>query len=124
MRKILMFLLIAIAIQGCQNNKSGQATVEGVLDNPTEYLSKVIKLQGMVSQSNSNKQQFNIIGEKEFEECGVGKCNANEQLPIRFKNSLPKVGDKVEVSGQITKTKEGFVYEAKSIRHIKDISVK
>ncbi|KUJ55347.1 MULTISPECIES: hypothetical protein [Chryseobacterium] len=124
MRKTVIFLLIAFAIQSCQNNKPGIATVEDVLDNPMEFLSQENTIQGVVSQSNSDKQQFSIIGQKEFDKCGIDKCNANEQLPIRFKDSLPKVGDKVEVSGQITKTEEGFIYEAKSIRDIKDISDK
>jgi len=122
MKRIVTILFIAFAIQGCQNSSSETASVEDVLDNPTEFLNQEIKIEGVVSQSNSDKQQFSIIGEKEFDECGIDKCNANEQLPIRFKDNLPKVGDKVEVFGQITKTEEGFIYEAKTIRNIKDIS--
>lgn len=70
-----------------------------VLNNPNEFLSQEIKIEGVVSQSDSDEQQFSIIGEKEFDECRIEKYNANEQLPIRFKNELPQVGDKVEVSG-------------------------
>lgn len=124
MRQIVAILLIAFAIQGCKNSSSQMASVEDILDNPTEFLSQEIEVQGVVSQSNSDKQQFSIIGEKEFDKCEIGKCNANEQLPIRFKNSLPKVGDKVEVFGQVTKTEEGFIYEAKTVREIKDIQGK
>lgn len=124
MRKVFAFLIITIAIQSCQNGISRQVTVENILNNPTAYINQGIKLQGVVSLLSSGKQQFNIIGEKEFEDCKIGECNANKQLPIRFKNGLPKVGDKVEVSGQIIKTKEGFIHEAKSIRHIKSISGK
>lgn len=124
MRRILTFLHIVIAIQSCQNNKSEQATVEDVLNNPTEYINQAVNIQGIVSQLNYDKQQFSIIGEKEFDKCGIAKCNVNEQLPIRVKESLPEVGDKIEVSGQITKTEEGFIYEAKTIRYIKDISGK
>jgi|GEM_PF-4832296 len=115
MRKTVIFLLIAFAIQSCQNNKPGIATVEDVLDNPMEFLSQENTIQGVVSQSKIDKQLFYIIGEKEFKKCGIDKCNANEQLPIRFKSELPQVGDKVEVFGQITKTDEGFIYEAKSM---------
>jgi hypothetical protein len=121
MKKLVIVLLIAFTIQGCKNSNSDIASVEDVLDNPTEFLSQEIKIEGVVSQSNSDKQQFSIIGEKEFDECGIDKCNANEQLPIRFESGLPQVGDKVEVFGQITKTEEGFIYEAKTIRNIKDI---
>jgi hypothetical protein len=121
MKKILTILFIAFVIQGCKNSNTGIASVEDVLDNPTEFLSQEIKIKGVVSQSNFDKQQFSIIGDKEFKECGIGKCNVNEQLPIRFKSELPQVGDKVEVFGQITKTEEGFIYEAKTIRNIKDI---
>ena len=124
MRKIVTILLIAFAIQGCKNSSSKMASVEDILNNPTEFLNQEIEVQGVVSQSKIDKQLFYIIGEKEFVKCGIDKCNANEQLPIRFKNELPQVGDKVEVFGQITKTEEGFIYEAKNIRHIKDISVK
>ncbi len=115
MKKIVTILLIAFAIQGCKNSSSEMASVEDVLDNPTEFLNQEIKIEGVVSQSNSDKHQFSIIGEKEFKKCGIDKCNANEQLPIRFKSELPQVGDKVEVFGQITKTDEGFIYEAKSM---------
>jgi len=121
MKKILASLLIIFAIQSCQNKKSEFATVEDVLDNPTEFLNQEIKIQGIVSKSNSTKQQFSIIGEKEFDKCGIGKCNANEQLPIRFKEDLPEIGEKIEVVGQITKTEKGFIYEAKNIKNIKDI---
>lgn len=121
MRRIATILLIAFVIQGCKNNSSETASVEDVLDNPTEFLNQEIRIEGVVSQSNSDNQQFSIIGDKEFKECGIGKCNANEQLPIRFKSELPQVGNKVEVLGQITKTEEGFIYEAKIIRNIKDI---
>jgi len=119
---ILTVLLIAIAVQSCQNSKSKTATVEDVLNNPTEYLNQEVSIQGIVSQVDSARQQFSIIGEKEFDKCGVDKCNANEQLPVRYKEALPAFKDKVEISGQITKTEKGFVYEAKSIRNIKDIS--
>jgi hypothetical protein len=122
MRRIVTILLIAFAIQGCKNSSSETASVEDVLDNPTEFLNQKIKIEGVVSLSSTDKQQFSIIGDKEFKECGISECNANEQLPIRFKSELPQVGDKVEVSGQITKTEEGFIYEAKTIRNIKDIS--
>jgi hypothetical protein len=121
MRRIVTILLIAFLIQGCKNSSSETASVEDVLDNPTEFLSQEIKIEGVVSQSNSVKQQFSIISDKEFKECGISKCNANEQLPIRFKSELPEVGNKVEVSGQISKTEEGYIYEAKTIRNIKDI---
>ena len=123
MRRIVTILLIAFLIQSCKNGSSETASVEDVLDNPTEFLNQEIRIEGVVSQSNSDKQQFSIIGEKEFDKCGIDKCNANEQLPIRFKDNLPKVGDKVEVFGQITKTEEGFIYEGKTIRNIKDIPV-
>jgi hypothetical protein len=121
MRRIVTILLIAFTIQGCKNNSSELASVEDVLNNPTEFLNQEIKIEGIVSQLVSDKQQFSIISDKEFEECGIAKCNANEQLPIRFKNELPQVGGKVEVFGKITKTEEGFIYEAKTIRNIKDI---
>lgn len=122
MRKILAVLLITIAVQSCQNSKSEILTLEDVLNNPTEYLNQEVTIQGIVSQTNSDRQQFSIIGEKEFDKCGIDKCNANDQLPIRFKDNFPKVSDKVEVSGQIIKTEKGFVYEAKTIKIIKDIS--
>ncbi len=122
MKTIFAVLLMALSVQSCQNRKSDLTTVEDVLNNPAEYLNREVSIQGIVSGVDSARQQFRIIGEKEFEECGVDKCNANEQLPVRFKEALPAIKDRVEVSGQITKTEKGFVYEAKSVRNIKDIS--
>ncbi len=122
MKTIFAVLLMALSVQSCQNRKSDLTTVEDVLNNPAEYLNREVSIQGIVSRVDSARQQFRIIGEKEFEECGVDKCNANEQLPVRFKEALPAIKDRVEVSGQITKTEKGFVYEAKSVRNIKDIS--
>jgi len=124
MRKILAILLIAIAVQSCENSNSKIATVKNVLNNPSEYINQEVIIRGYVSRVDSDKQQFSIIGEKEFDKCEIDKCNENEQLPIRFKDSLPKIGNKIEVSGRITKTEKGFVYEAKTIRDIKDISSK
>lgn len=121
MKKIVAILLIAFAIISCEGNKTQIASVDDVLNNPSEFISQETKVEGIVSQVNANKQQFSIIGEKEFDKCGIDECNANEQLPIRFKSELPKVGDKIEVFGQIKKTEEGFIYEAKTIRNIKDI---
>jgi hypothetical protein len=121
MKKIVTILLIAFAIVSCQGNKTQIASVDDVLNNPNKFISQETKVEGIVSQVNANKQQFSIIGEKEFDKCGIDKCNANEQLPIRFNSELPKLGDKIEVFGQITKIEEGFIYEAKTIRNIKDI---
>ena len=64
MKKIVTILLIAFAIQGCKNSSSEMASVEDVLDNPTEFLNQEIKIEGVVSQSNSDKHQFSIIGVK------------------------------------------------------------
>jgi len=122
MKKIIAVLVIASVIVSCQENKTQIASVDDVLNNPGEFINQETKVEGIVSQTNANKQQFSIIGEKEFKKCDIGKCNANEQLPIRFKGELPKIGEKIEVVGQITKSEEGFIYEAKTIRNIKDIS--
>jgi len=124
MKKILIVLLITTAVLSCQNSKPKIANLDDVLNNPSEYLNKKVNIQGIVNQIDFDKNQFSIIGKKEFEECGIGKCNINERLPVRFKGDFPTIKDKVEVSGYITKTEKGFIYEAKSIRNIKDLSNK
>ena len=66
MKRILAAFLIEIAAQHCQNSKSEIVTIEDVLNNPTEYLNQGVRIQGIVSQVDSDKQQFSIMGEKGF----------------------------------------------------------
>ena len=121
--KWLLSVLILFLFVGCSENNKGTKVlnVEQVLNEPNNYLNKNISIQGMVNKVNEDKNIFSVISEKEFSECGLGECNVNEQLPVRFQGKLPGLGEKVEIAGIVKKNVKGFIYEAKSIRNVKSL---
>lgn len=119
---ILSILILFLFISCGENNKNSIViNVEQVLNEPKNFLNKNISIQGMVNKVNEDKNIFSVISEKEFSECGLGECNVNGQLPVRFSGKLPGLGEKVEISGIVKKNEKGFIYEAKSVRNIKNL---
>ena len=125
--RYINFLLLILTIFGTtvfgqtNNDEAQQVQVETILKSPGDFLDDAITIYGIVRQSIAEKHLFAIISEKEFKKCGITKCNAAEQLPVRYTGELPNVGDEIQVSGNIKKTEQGFIYEAGSIKNIKDI---
>jgi hypothetical protein len=121
--KWVLTILMVSAFVSCssENKESKVVNVEQVLNEPSDFLNKNILIEGIVNQVNNDKQIFSIISEKEFNECGIGECNVNEQLPVRYSGELPELGNKIEIAGIVKKNDEGFIYEAGSIRDIKDL---
>jgi len=121
--KWLLSVLILLSFVCCgENNKDSKVlNIEQVLNEPKNFLNKNISIQGVVNKVNEDKNIFSVISEKEFSECGLGECNVNEQLPVRFSGKLPGLGEKVEISGIVKKNEKGFIYEAKSVRNIKNL---
>lgn len=115
--------LIVLSVVSCssENKKSKVVNVEQVLNEPKDFLNKNILIEGVVNQVNKDKNIFSVISDKEFSECGIGECNINEQLPVRYSGELPELGKKIEISGIIKKNDKGFIYEAESIRNIKNL---
>ncbi|GBD86838.1 hypothetical protein BMS3Abin03_00762 [bacterium BMS3Abin03] len=121
--KWILTALIVISVVSCssENKESKVVNVEQVLDEPDVFLNKNILIEGVVNQVNKDKNIFSIISEKEFEECGIGECNVNEQLPVRYSGNIPGLGEKIEIAGIVKKNDKGFIYEAESIRNIKNL---
>lgn len=121
--KWLLSVLILLSFVGCgENNKVSRVlNIEQVLNEPKNFLNKNISIQGMVNKVNENKNIFSVISEKEFSECGFGECNVNEQLPVCFLGKLPGLGEKVEIAGIVKKNEKGFIYEAETVRNIKNL---
>ena len=115
---LILFLLVACG----ENNKDSKVlNVEQVLNEPENFLNTDISIQGIVNKVNEDKNIFSVISEKEFSECGLGECNVNDQLPVRFSGKLPGLGEKVEIAGIVKKNEKGFIYEAESVRNIKNL---
>ncbi|VAX29437.1 hypothetical protein MNBD_IGNAVI01-166 [hydrothermal vent metagenome] len=121
--KWYLSILILLLVVGCGENNKGTnvLNVEQVLNKPNNYLNKNISIQGIVNKVNEDKNIFSVISEKEFNECGLGECNVNDQLPVRFSGELPGLGEKVEIAGIVKKNEKGFIYEAESVRNIKNL---
>ena len=121
--KWILTALIVISVVSCssENKESKVVNVEQVLDEPDVFINKNILIEGVVNQVNKDKNIFSIISEKEFEECGIGECNVNEQLPVRYSGNIPGLGEKIEIAGIVKKNDKGFIYEAESIRNIKNL---
>jgi hypothetical protein len=121
--KWILAALIVLSVVSCssETKESKVVNVEQVLNEPIDFLNKNILIEGVVNQVNKDKNVFSVISEKEFEECGIGECNVNEQLPVRYSGELPELGKKVEIAGIVKKNDKGFIYEAESIRNIKNL---
>ena len=121
--KWFLSVLILLLLVGCGENNKGSKVlnVKQVLNEPNNFLNKKILIKGIVNKVNENKNIFSVISEKEFNECGTGDCNVNEQLPVRFHGKLPGLGEKVEIAGIVKKIDKGYIYEAESIRNIKNL---
>ena len=121
--KLLFIILLPLIFWNCgqTDNNSNLVEVEQVLATPTEFANQTLVVQGVVSQVNSDKQLFSLISKKEFEECGIADCNASEQLPIRYNGNLPKVGEKIEITGIVKQIQKGFVCEAQSLRNVENL---
>ena len=121
--KWILIILMCLSIINCssENNESKIVNVEQVLNEPSNFINKNILIEGIVNQVNTDKSLFSIISEEEFNECGISECNVNEQLPVRFSGELPELGEKIEIAGTVKKNDKGFIYEAGSIRNIKNL---
>lgn len=125
MKRVMAVLLIVLiaALAGCSDGQkdSNIVEIEQVIESPVPFLDKQIQIQGVVSQANSDKQLFSVISQREFQECGIAECNANEQLPVRFSGDVPEVGKPVAIIGVVKQAEKGFIYEAESVRNIEDL---
>jgi hypothetical protein len=120
---IAILSLILIFVTGCGNTSgdSNLVEVEQILDKPSAFVNKNALIRGVVNQVNSDKQLFSVISQKEFKECGIADCNANEQLPVRYQGDLPQVGETIEIVGIVKQSEEGFIYEAGSIKSLENL---
>ncbi len=116
-------ILILFLFVGCGGNSHNLKVlnVELVLNEPDNYLNKNILILGIVNKVNEGKNIFSVISEKEFGECGLGECNVNAQLPVRYSGKFPELGEKIEIAGIVKKLIKGFIYEAESVRNIKNL---
>ncbi len=118
----LLFFLMLFSLSNCKvENDSKLVEIEQILEKPAAFANKGILIQGVVNQVNSAKQLFSVISQKEFKECGIGDCNINEQLPIRYVGELPDVGMLLQITGKVKQVEKGFIYEAESIRNIESL---
>lgn len=118
----LLFLLMLFSLSNCKvEDDSNFVEIEQILEKPAAFANQGILIQGVVNQVNSEKQLFSIISQKEFKECGIGACNINEQLPIRYVGELPEVGKLLQITGKVKQIEKGFIYEAESIRNIENL---
>ena len=89
-------------------------TVATVIQHPDKFTGE-FDLVGVVSLVYPGKNLFVVIDTTEFEECGRTDC-ADEQVPVQWNQSMPKVRDIVNIQGQIKKTDKGYIFIAKQVK--------
>jgi hypothetical protein len=59
-----------------------------------------IRVEGVVSAVASDRQALTLIDTRELRECGVTTC-ARFKLPVRWTGAMPRVGEIVQVDGEV-----------------------
>ena len=121
---VMLSVFLVLVVSSCSRSQNDSTTVEveQILKSPTSFVGQTIVVQGIVNQVNDDKQLFSVISQREFLECGIGSCNINAQLPIRYRGQFPSVGKQIQITGKISQVEKGFVYEAQSVKNIEAIS--
>lgn len=120
---LAILVSVSVLIVGCTNNLPQQAqsqqqkyvlNVDDILVDPSAYTGKIV-VQGAVSFANPEKKSFEIIDLKEFDQCGVVTCAINH-LTVNYPNPLPNVKDRVEITGELIRTNQGYVLNAETVK--------
>lgn len=87
--------------------------VDELAANPEHFTGEIV-LRAVVAAANEQERVLSVIDSAEFESCGVLTC-AKNYLPVTFPGKLPPPKTVVEITGQVSKTTKGLVFEAKHV---------
>ena len=104
-------------------NQSGQGnlseilsvpSVQSILESPEQYYGKKVSLQGVVSKTYSQKQQFAVA-----DRVGCSLCtakNAKSSVIIWYAGEIPKYLDIIQITGEVIPEKnKGYHINATSV---------
>jgi len=91
--------------------------VDDVMKNPERYIG-LIRIEGVVSSVSLEKQTIGLIDSQEFALCGVTTC-PSFILPVRWPGPMPHIEDTVQVTGEVQKINEKFVFVAQALENIR-----
>lgn len=87
--------------------------VDDLADAPKKFKGEIV-LRGVIARINAEKGIASVIDEREFKQCGEVGC-ARNYLPVKFSGPLPAPETVVEMTGRVTPTEGGFVFEAQRL---------
>lgn len=119
MRFLLSLVLLSALCMAPKPGWSGGAKevaevgVRTLMKSPEQY-SQQIKVSGVVSQVVEDAKIFGLIDLEEFKTCNKVTC-ASLVLPIRWEGSMPEIGQKLTVTGEIKKEGERYLFIASEL---------
>jgi hypothetical protein len=119
--KLVAVILLAgftMAMSGRPKGVGGNKplNVDWVASDPSAYKG-TFKIKGVVSSVSASKSTFVMIDLREYAECGIVTC-ASKYVRVRYKGKLPRVIDKLIVTGEMVQHGRGYLFEAKELQKL------
>ena len=129
----MVVLLISMGLlSGCGEEKVVSIGVNALVADPIAYQGQ-INVVGIVQNQDIANRTIVIIDEAEYETCGLNPCGSAGKIPIylptadekpygetpskiTYEGDLPKVEEKITLTGAVTQGPSGYVFEATEIR--------
>ena len=92
--------------------------VNQVAADPAAYSGPVTITGIMAGTSQQDPTIFGMIDLKELQ-CNSPNCN-KLYLPVKYRGSLPKLGDEVRVSGTFTQMGGGYIFSATDMKVVRN----
>jgi hypothetical protein len=100
--------------KGVVSNKP--LNVDWVASDPSAYKG-TFKIKGVVSSVSSAKSTFVLIDLREYSECRIVTC-ASKFVRVGYRGKLPRVTDKLVVTGEMVLHGKGYLFEAKEVQSL------
>lgn len=96
-----------------QSPSGAPVEVDNLADHPEKYTGEMT-LRATVARVNRTKGVLSVIDAREFEACGSIDC-AKHYLPVKVDGPLPEPKTVVTLTGRVTRTEKGLVFEASRV---------
>jgi acetamidase/formamidase len=123
MKKIIFIaiaLLIGIALSYALffRGDANALQVNQVAADPSAYSGTITVAGIMAGTSQQDPSVFGIFDIKELQ-CKTPNCN-KIYLPVKYQGALPKLGDEVQVSGNITQVSGNYIFSATNVKVVRN----
>ena len=123
MKKIIFIaiaLLIGIALSYALffRGDANALQVNQVAADPSAYSGTITVAGIMAGTSQQDPSVFGIFDIKELQ-CKTPNCN-KIYLPVKYQGALPKLGDEVRVSGNITPVSGNYIFSATNVKVVRN----